>query len=267
MKTVLRGTLVLACVLVCAASNIQAQTPTAQPQQMFGADRLFQAFVEDAAIVPTQWWEGQIVFFDGPDPLDSTVAMVVAAIQPRQGLEFGGRVGFGNTDAPASLPDGSGATDLDLWGKWHLGSTTQSDFTVGLLLTIPTGDDTAGLGNDSFGAAIFGALRHGLNNAIFTAHAGLRFNEDGMILGIPLDGTTSGIVGVGIIVPLADRLSVVGEANVESERFEQLDSDFRLVGGVNWRTSNRGTLRGALTLGITDGAPDAQLILGYAAIF
>ena len=44
--------------------------------------------------------------------------------------------------------------------------------------------------------------------------------------------------------------------------------DFRtLIENVNWRAFNKGQFRGALSFGLTDGAPDAQLIVGYVATF
>jgi hypothetical protein len=141
------------------------------------------------------------------------------------------------------------------------------DVSVGAILTIPTGDDTAGLGTDSFGLTLFGSLRHKLGEGVFTAHADLRMNQDGNIGLTSLEGKTSGQVGVGLIVPLSDTFAVVGEANLESERFDGVDSDFRLLGGAAWRVSNRGVFRGALTLGLTDGAPDAQILLAYAYVF
>ena len=45
------------------------------------------------------------------------------------------------------------------------------------------------------------------------------------------------------------------------------DSDTRLLGGINWRLANRGMFRGAVALGLDDGAPDFQLLLGYAHEF
>jgi hypothetical protein len=48
--------------------------------------------------------------------VDQNVLRGTVALQPFQNLEMGGRIGFGSTDAPGDLPEGSGATDLDLWG-------------------------------------------------------------------------------------------------------------------------------------------------------
>jgi len=247
-------------ILAAGASAATAAAATSE------ADRLFLGFAEEASIVQKQWWEGQIEFTDG-DPVDATIFRAVVALQPISNVEFGGRVGFGSTDA-SSPPDGSGATDLDVWGKWSLGAVGgDTDFSVGGVVTVPTGDDTAGLGNDAFNVEAFGSLRHRLPNAIVAGNVGLRVNGDGQFRGNNLRGKTSGIIGAGVIFPVSDQVSLMGELRIETERFDTTDSDFRVLGGVNWRPFSRGILRGAVTVGLTDGAPDGQLTLGYAYTF
>lgn len=234
------------------------------------ADRLFLSFIEDTALADRQWWEGQAEFTDGyAEVIDLTVVRGVVAFQPWSRVELGGRMGFGSTDTPSSSPDGSGATDLDVWGKYRFGGGSGStEFAVGGVATIPTGDDTAGLGFDAFSVSAFGALRQKLERGVLAAHAGVRFNGDGQILGVgELDGETSAMIGAAWIVPLSDRFTAVGEADFEDGRFSGADSALRALGGINWRLGGDGLLRGAIAFGLTDGAPDAQLILGYAASF
>jgi hypothetical protein len=245
-----------------AAAAPQASAPTES------AGRLFLSFVEDAVVVDRQWWEGQIEYSDG-DPIDSTIVRGVVALQPWKYVELGGRVGFGNTDTSAGLPDGTGGTDLDLWGKYHLGlDAKDTEYVVGGVVTVPTGDDTAGLGNDAFGAAIFGSLRYRLPALTLSGHVGVRFNGEARLLGLEeRDGEVSPMVGLGIIVPAGDRIEIVGEADYEGERFDGGEDDLRLLGGVNWSVFERGIVRGALAFGLTDGAPDFQAIVGYAAQF
>lgn len=248
----------LPVVLLLCSPAVQAQT----------VDRLFLSFIEDTALAERQWWEGQAEFTDG-DPVDHTLVRGVAAFQPWGRVELGGRIGFGSTDTPTPLPDGSGATDLDVWGKYRFGDGSGStEFAVGAVATVPTGDDTAGLGFDAFSVSAFGALRHQLERGVLAAHAGARFNGDGQILGGPdLDGEVSAMVGAAWIVPLSDRLTALGEIDFEDGRFRGFDSDLRALGGINWRVGGDGMVRGAIALGLTDGAPDAQLFLGYAATF
>jgi hypothetical protein len=232
-----------------------------------GADRLFLSFAEDAAFADKQWWEGQVEFADG-DPVDVTLARFVVALQPVRALEVGGRIGFGSTSGPSGFPDGTGATDLDVWGKWNFGTFGgDTSFAAGALGTIPTGDDTSGLGTDAFDLELFGSLRHRLPGMEFSGHAGYRLNGDGKFGGVELNGKSSAIFGAAILIPIRDRLSVVGEANVETERFHGADADTRVLGGVNWTPSEHGVVRGALAFGLTNGAPNVELLLGYARLF
>ena len=244
----------------------QAQTGGAQSSST--VDRLFLSFIEDTVLAERQWWEAQIEFVDG-DVVDQTVVRGVAAFQPWSRVGVGGRIGFGSTDAPAGIEDGSGATDLDLWAKYRFGDGSAStEFAVGGVATIPFGDDTAGLGFDAFSVSAFGALRHDLERGVLAAHAGVRFNGDGQISGGPeMDGEVSAMIGGAWIVPLSDRFTVLGEIDFEDERFAGRDSDVRVLGGINWRIGRESLLRGAIALGLTDDAPDVQLILGYAATF
>jgi hypothetical protein len=229
--------------------------------------RLFHGFIEDATIADNQWWEGWLEYSAG-EAVDIFLLRGVAAFQPWDSFELGATVGFGSSSADGEIPDGSGATDLDIWGKYHFskgGGATE--FAAGGVITVPTGDDTAGLGYDAFSIAAFGSVRHRYETLILTAHAGARINGDGQIFGVDVDGELSPMLGVGFFYPHSDEVTFIAEANFESERFDGMGSDLRLLGGVNWRLSNRGILRSAVGVGLTDGAPDAQLILGYAVNF
>jgi hypothetical protein len=266
--------LLLAVACVLAATPTLAQTGGRATRTTSGQDRLFLSFAEEAATVPHQWWEAQVEFVDG-DPIDATLVRGVVAMQPIQNLEVGGRVGFGSTSAPGDLPDGSGATDLDLWAKWHLGAVNaQTEFALGALATVPTGDDSAGLGNDSFDIQGFGSIRFRTDAFILAGTAGVRANGDGQRFGgesapfgFETDGKTSVLLAAGGLYPLSDQLTLTGEVRLESERVEGADSDVRLSAGANWRPFNRGMLRGAVVVGVSDGAPDAQVLVGYAYTF
>jgi hypothetical protein len=192
----------------------------------------------------------------------------VVALQPWQQVEVGGRVGFGSTDLPPGLDDGSGATDLDLWGKYYLGGGTDTEFAVGGVVTVPTGDESEGLGADAFSISGFGALRYRMAIGILTANAGVRMNGDGQVFGsAELDGQVSGQLGVGWLWPWTDAVTFVGELDYESERFDGAEDDTRALAGINWGVGNRGQLRGAVAFGLSDGSPDSQIIAGYAYSF
>ena len=280
MKTSRRATVVIVCLLACvlplsaqttdssSENQQQQQTSSSSAPPTYGGDRLFLQFVRDAAIIPHQWWEGRVVFTNA-DRVDATVADFVLALQPIKKVEVGGRIGFGTTNTSRGLPDGSGATDLQVWGKWAgvMGESQKTEFAFGGELGVPTGDDTAGLGTDSWNLGVFAAFRYPLNFAVITWNAGFRFNDDGAIVGVPLVGDASGFLGGGILWPISDQFTFVGEVDFESSRFEGGDDDLRILGGVNWRPFNTGVLRGAVSVGATDGAPDTQLYLGYAYTF
>jgi len=281
MKTLKRWTAVLACsmlsaTLFSAAAQTSTEAPptTASPSTptsgsgAFAQDRLFlQSFQFDGAIIPGQWWEGNLTYTDADNVNAWTVDLLVA-LQMLDKLEVGGRVGFGTTDASGGLSDGTGATDLDFWGKWRVGtSSLDTDISVGAEVTVPTGDDAVGLGTDAFALTLFGALRQQMQNSVLTAYAGLQFNDNGQIFGTTLRGQTAGLMGVGLMLPLSNTITFVGEANLVTERFEGTDSDFAVLGGINWHVTDKGVVRAALELGLTDGASDGSLLAGYAYTF
>lgn len=250
----------------CRFLSLVLLVPSLALAQTSSSDRFFLAFAEDTAIAQEQWWEGQLEFAESDD-VDVTVVRGIVAFQPWKNVELGGRMGFGSSDTGTSA-DGSGATDLDAWGKYYFGErVSDTEFALGAGVTVPTGDDSAGLGFDAFSLGVFGALRHRLPELVLAVHAGVRTTGDGRILGVDLDGKTSALLGGGVIWPLSDEVAFVGEVNLESERFEQTDKDTRVLGGVNWRPFNRGIVRAALGFGLSDGAPDVQLLAGYAAQF
>lgn len=275
MRTTILSRLGLTAALVLAGASAaraqQSATPTPTPSAPSGmSDRLFLAFAQDAAIVPSQWWEGQVEYADGAKdlPVDVLLARGVVAFQPFRNFEVGGRVGFGTTDTDPSLPDGTGATDLDAYAKYFFGNAAdRADFTAGLLVTIPTGDDNVGLGFNAFSGQLFGAVRYRLDNLVIGGHVGARFNGDGDLLGFPIDGTTSFELGVAALVPMGNAFSFVGEAQIETERFDGFDSAAQIMAGVNWKAFGRGMLRGAVGVGLTDSTPNVRILAGYAYTF
>ena len=72
---------------------------------------------------------------------------------------------------------------------------------------------------------------------------------------------------MGLIVPLSDRVSGVGEVQYESDPFEERDEISQALVGMNWRVFNRSMVRGSVSVGLSDDAPDAQFLLGWAARF
>jgi hypothetical protein len=243
-------------------------TTPAAPKEI--ADRLFLSFAQQSAVVPSQWWEGQIEFADGSKdiPVDVLLARGVVAFRPIKTLEVGGWVGFGSTHASGTAPDGTGATDLDIYGKWVFQNVAEdTNFCAGVLVTVPTGDDTSGLGFNSFSTEAFGGVSHDFKDLVVDGHVGLRLNGNGKFQGVDLTGKTSFEVGFSALFPLANRVSLVGEALFESDRFDQMDASTQILAGINWRAFGRGMLRGAVGAGLTNGAPDFRVIASYAYTF
>jgi hypothetical protein len=268
----LRAALVLAAFATAATAALaQDPTPAARPPARTGTiDRLFFSFAQDAAIVPSQWWEGQIEYQNGSSgvPVDALILNGVFAFQPVRRLEVGGSIGLGNTNADPGLPDGTGATDLNVYGKWMFENvSTNLDFAAGLLATIPTGDDTVGLGYNSFGEELFGSMRYRMDGAIIGSQIGVRFNGDGEFMGANLEGKTSFELGMSALFPMANQVTITAEAQIETARFDGLDSTANLVGGVNWRAFKRGMFRGALAAGLTDATPNFRVLASYVYAF
>jgi hypothetical protein len=263
----LRPVLLLAAIVALAPAVLGADpgaapaTPASPAASSGITDRLFLAFAQDAAIVQSQWWEGQLEFADGSSgiPVDVLLGRGVVAFRPVKSLEVGGRVGFGQSSASGTAPDGTGATDL----------------TAGLLCTVPTGDDTAGLGFNAFSTQAFGGVRFRMENVVIGGHVGFRFNGDGKFQGVDLHGKTSFELGGSALFPLANQVSFVGEIQYETARFESpfpgsslgSDAAAQVLAGVNWTAFPRGTFRAAIGGGLTDGSPDFRVILGYAFHF
>lgn len=285
----LRPALLLAAIAAVApvafgadAAPTPANTaPTAEYSGI--ADRLFLAFSQDAVLVKSQWWEGQFEFADGSKGIPTDVLLVrgVVAFRPIKSLEVGGRVGFGKSNASGVRPDGTGATDLDIYGKWVFANAVpNTDFDAGLLFTVPTGDDTAGLGFNAFSAQAFGGVRYRFDQFVVGGHLGIRENGNGKFQGGPpvgadLSGKTSFELGVSALFPLANRVSLLGEALFETARFDNTnpnnragaDAATQVLAGVNWTAFRRGTFRGAVAVGLTEGAPNFRVLLGYAYNF
>jgi hypothetical protein len=260
----LSGVALLSLLMLGAVPALAQQSSSSQGT--YRPDRLFLSFIEDATLVENQWWEGQVEFSDG-DQIDANIVRGVAAFQPWENWELGGRVGFGSTDAP-SEPDGSGATDLDFWAKGLVESVAKhTNLTFGGVLTIPTGDDTAGLGFDAFALDVFAAVRYRMPQLIITGTAGAQLNGDGRFRGSDIDGKIAPSLAGGVIYPFNEEVAVVGELAWDGKRFDGARNSSRLLGGLNWRVGTRGMVRGAISFGLSDGAPDAQIFLGYAYHF
>jgi hypothetical protein len=232
-----------------------------------GADRLFFAFFQDSVVVEHQHWEGRLELANA-DAIDTVLSRFVGAWQFNgiDGVEWGASLALGSSDT--GLGEDSGLTDLDLSAKLHLGEGFGGlEWSTGGILTLPVGDDEAGLGQDALSTLVYGAVRRNYIWGTLAAHLGLRFTENGRISGVPLEGRISGEGGVAVIYPIGFEIDLIGELTIEGARFEPLDTGSRLLAGVNWGLSETVLLRGALNVGLADGSPDSGLLLGLAIDF
>ena len=199
--------------------------------------------------------------------MSSFLAALQLSQRPR--VEIGARLGLGSTDLPASFPDDSGLTDLELWAKFYVGQTVpgQMHFSAGAHMTWPVGDDESGNGLDAHRLKLFGAARREIPWGVISMHAGVGLNGDGETLGVMLDGSTSVSAGVALIAPVTADVSLVGEGAYESEAYDGVGAAGQVLGGVNWHVGGRWIVRGAVAFGFDDGAPDTQVTLGIAADF
>jgi hypothetical protein len=248
-------------------ASLGLEGPSAGYRTFVGSDRLFLSFVEDTALVDSQRVE---VALDHAsfDQADRTVSQLTGAFQisalPQ--MEFGASIGYGNVDSSAGVAGGSGLTDLDLFAKVSF-ENTKYEWAVGGILNLTTGDSDSGLGQDSGGGKLFGAMRHAVGFGLLTANVGVELRGDGTVGGVPLEGKTAPAAGVGLIYPATGSLTVIGELSATGERFEDTDANVRLLGGTNWRIREILTLRTAISFGFTDGSPDWQILVGFSVDF
>ncbi len=230
-----------------------------------GADRLFISFAEDVPVVENYRGEFRLDYQDA-DRYDSVAGRVVGAIQLKglPDVELGARVGLGDGDIQGG-PGESGLTDLDIWGKLQLGPRDNgSAYGFGFVTTLPVGEEVPGLGADSLATKFFYTARRPLEWAILSYNAGIQVNQDGTLGGVPVEGEVSPSLGAALIFPTGESFTVVAELYAAGERFKNQDADIRLLGGVNWKIADYWHVRGALAIGLADGAPDLALTAGIS---
>jgi hypothetical protein len=260
---------ILAAGMPVFAQSASSTSAPAQPSLRF-----FQQFITDAEIVDKQWWSAEMRWQGGAVPpfenADGFLLTPMIAISPVKNLEVGGKISYIKYDLNHDFNGTSGASglgDLTLYGKYRFLRKGAFDVTAGASFDLPTGSETDGLGTGKFVATFFGAMRMKVGGGSFLGEAGFRFNPDATVINTNISGKTSTFLGGGYIWEPARSLAVSGELTVESERYDGASSDFRLTGGVQWLGLSHSVLRAALSAGLSDGAPDYEIILGYAYTF
>jgi len=249
--------------------------------------RFIQQFGVDAAIMDKQWYGVELRYQSGAVPplekADGWLITTMIAIRPFPNLEIAGDAPYISYDLDSPRPrpgdlndfDGeSGLADLNLWGKYRFYNRNGVSFTAGVLLTLPTGSEDDGLGTGELVPGAFAAVRIKAGDGYFLADAGVRFNPDSTILNSDLSGRNAAFFGGGYLWEAYENWVLSGEVTAVSETYDDSDSafsvgssDFRLTGGIQFLGLSHQFLRGGVAVGLSDGAPDFELIFGYAYHF
>jgi len=225
--------------------------------------RLFQRFVEDAAISTGGWIELQYRFDNLQDGTQHFLGPLVAF---KIVNDFEGGLRFGWQDVnPDSGPNESGFSDIDLYAKYRFPGN-RSRTAVGGLVKLPKGDEEKGLGTGKEDFEVFFAWRADLDAVSIVANVAARYNGNPEP---PLPSSSnSALVGGALLLPVSARETFVIEATFETERVEGATNDARLTLGLQHRGRQRkGGLRGAVAIPLSDGAPDYQVIFGVYATY
>jgi len=213
--------------------------------------RPFQAWMTDAT-----WSEGidvePVAEFSNLDNASGFFVGAEGAFWVSEGLEVGGRLGYAGIDADG-VDSQSGLSDLAVYSRYRLDLGQEgTDVGIGVVGTLPVGDEDIGQGNFDFLA--FGAVRYEANEGVtLLGHAGIDSREVGndRELGIALGG--------GAILPMTEELAAILELSLT------IAVDFAVVvAGVDYELPPGGHLRAAIALGIDNAAPDAELRLGFS---
>lgn len=247
---------------------------------------LFQNFYRDATITSNLYGEGLLNYANTSSDNVSISNLKIGArggygINPN--LEVNAGLGFVNYSVSIDTPVGdesdseSGISDLTVAGRYRVFEQDALRVNGGAFLTLPIGSEDVGAGKLDFG--LFGAARYGLTNGmVITGALGLDFYEttdleyveptfqDGQFIGGGYEENTeyknSLVLAGGLIYPYSETLAIVGEL-----MFKTAVEYAMLSGGVDYLLQKNGRVRGALGIGLDDGAPDIMLLVSYLMAF
>jgi len=232
-----------------------------QAQNLDGV-RLFQSYFFDAPIAGAGYGQGGLTY-SGYDGFSSFSLGVMGGYPINPQIELGTQIHYLSW-SPDKGDGQSGISDLDIFGRYNIFNQNQTNISAGAMVTLPIGSEDVGQGNLNFGA--FGAIRHSLNsNVTLVGTIGLMFYEkteyDFNFDTFELEEKTSYDnylnIGAGAVYQINPQLNLVGELNIKSE------GDFMMLSaGVDYALGS-GSVRGALGIGLDDGAPDLMLMAGY----
>lgn len=237
----------------------------AQDDEFFSNVRTFQSFFRDAVVMDNAYGETGLGYSDMA--FGSLLDLGVQGglpVSPQLELGFGANFLSFSPDAG----DGSsGIGDVRVSGIYSL-VPDPSKIAAGGYITLPVGNEDVGAGDLDFG--FFGAIRHPLNeNMVLTGNVGIDFFEITTFSFNPTTFETEesteyesslGLSG-GVINKLNDQTHIIGELVLRTE-----GDFFLLSGGVN-HDLGTGTVRGALGVGLDDGAPDFVISASFLKFF
>jgi hypothetical protein len=239
---------------------------TARTQEITGNHRLVESFIQDGAILRQGWLEAGAGYSDGGGGGHDFAAGTLVAFSALERLEVGGRVSYLDRtrsrnevlfgERLSSDIDENGLGDLDLYGKFRFG-THPRDWSAGLVVKIPAGDDRERLGSGRTDYAVFLATRRTFEEFAWIGNASVRVNGDSRTPGGG-SGKMSGSLGGGAIFRISYSWSFMAEARYETRRYEGGDVDFRITPSLDFRPTENLALRLGVALGLADGSPDQE---------
>jgi hypothetical protein len=226
--------------------------------------RLFQSFFEDAPIIKSNYVQGAFSY-SGYDGFSQMTFGAMGGHPVNKQIDVQGALGFMSW-SPEEGDGESGLTDLAVYGKYNITQDKNKAFSAGGMITLPIGKEEIGQGNLNFGG--FGAFRTALSSGlVLTANAGLvfyetttvEFDEETWEMEEKTERDNYLRIGGGVIYPMKNKkTSLVGELVMLTE-FDYM----MLSGGLDHVMKSGARLRGALGIGMDDGAPDIMIQAGY----
>ena len=263
MTTLFRALLCVGVSLAVFPLSVAAQTQTRtadRPAYTSTEDlndvRPFQAWIQDAVITEGVDLE-PVVEFSNLDFASILFAGARTDYWIRPDLEIGARYGVVHLDPTdfngQRVEAETGASDLLLYTRYLF--PVQEGLprvAIGAGFDLPIGSEKVQQGTFDFLG--FVAARHEIVNGVeLLGNAGIESlerrgkRENGLRL------------GGGAIIPLTDELAGIAEFAIGTA------GEFAAIsGGVDLELPPGGHLRGAISIGLDDGAPDYQLLFGLA---
>jgi len=247
--------------------------------------RMLQKPEWDGAVVSGKWLSGEFRYqkYEIGDDEDADVIAFgptfAASLPNLPELELGTRLWLMNEDYDHFKSE-TGLSDIDLWGKYQFFNNNGLMLSGGLMFSLPVGCEGVvhPRATGEFNLELFGAARYNIDEVFsVVGHLGIRKNSDmeselegkGSNADVEgeIDGETQFEIGGGIIYQLQYNLNILGELNIATEAYDDAENDIELTGGVEYMLQPNLSLKGGLGLGMDDGAPDFELIIGGTVTF